>query len=693
MEIKMKTIQLVLVVFFSLTIASCGGGGGETSGQSDTAPPSIPTSLTATALSSSQIDLAWAASADNVGVTGYKIYRDGSLIASQPVLVYSDIGLSHSTLYCYTVAAFDAAGNTSSQSASQCATPLVVPTAPTGFSATAGNGQVTIRWDAVAGTTSYNLYMASATGVTKSNYLSLSNGMQHVGVTSPYTHSSLTNGITYYFVVTAVNANGESGESSQVSATPQVLPPPPAAPTGIVANAGDGLITIRWDAVAGTTSYNLYMASATGVTKSNYLSLSNGMQHVGVTSPYTHSSLTNGITYYFVVTAVNANGESGESGQVSATPLVSPVTTDKLNDTGVTASQCYQAGGSLVACNSAGAIALNNVQDGMVGRDADMASNDNTDGRLGFSFASIAGGCVLDNVTGLMWEIKTADGGLHDSVNAYTNYDSTNTGQKRGSGFSWLAPTQTDIDASTNSVGFKNSVNLQGLCGYGDWRVPTVDELQSIVDYGGSPNVDAKWFPNTQGFFWTSTSVVDLGNIDFARAIDFDIGYACSGSVNECVRDTLHHVRLVRAGKSQTAPRYTTSVDGQEVTDNQNKLIWRRCLEGTVFDGFTCSGTWTLFLHEAALQRATGQASSTGIAWRLPNIKELSSIVDNNFYHPAVDPTIFPNTPQNTFWSASPFLGNTAYLAWGINFGQGGDIYSYERVNGGSYVRLVRTGP
>ena len=589
----MKTIQLVLVVFFSLTIASCGGGGGETSGQSDTAPPSIPTSLTATALSSSQIDLAWAASADNVGVTGYKIYRDGSLIASQPVLVYSDIGLSHSTLYCYTVAAFDAAGNTSSQSASQCATPLVVPTAPTGFSATAGNGQV----------------------------------------------------------------------------------------------------TIRWDAVAGTTSYNLYMASATGVTKSNYLSLSNGMQHVGVTSPYTHSSLTNGITYYFVVTAVNANGESGESGQVSATPLVSPVTTDKLNDTGVTASQCYQAGGSLVACNSAGAIALNNVQDGMVGRDADMASNDNTDGRLGFSFASIAGGCVLDNVTGLMWEIKTADGGLHDSVNAYTNYDSTNTGQKRGSGFSWLAPTQTDIDASTNSVGFKNSVNLQGLCGYGDWRVPTVDELQSIVDYGGSPNVDAKWFPNTQGFFWTSTSVVDLGNIDFARAIDFDIGYACSGSVNECVRDTLHHVRLVRAGKSQTAPRYTTSVDGQEVTDNQNKLIWRRCLEGTVFDGFTCSGTWTLFLHEAALQRATGQASSTGIAWRLPNIKELSSIVDNNFYHPAVDPTIFPNTPQNTFWSASPFLGNTAYLAWGINFGQGGDIYSYERVNGGSYVRLVRTGP
>ena len=65
--------------------------------------------------------------------------------------------------------------------------------------------------------------MASQSGVTKSNYSTLTDGMKHEGVTSPYTHISLTNGTIYYFVVTAVNSAGESSESSQVSATPSLF--------------------------------------------------------------------------------------------------------------------------------------------------------------------------------------------------------------------------------------------------------------------------------------------------------------------------------------------------------------------------------------------------------------------------------------------------------------------------------------
>ncbi|MGB6496515.1 MAG: Ig-like domain-containing protein, partial [Candidatus Acidiferrum sp.] len=92
------------------------------SNTTDTTPPSVPTGLTATAVSSSQINLSWTASTDNVGVTGYNVYRNGSKIGTSTTTSYSDSGLTASTSYTYTVSAYDAAGNTSAQSAGASAT-------------------------------------------------------------------------------------------------------------------------------------------------------------------------------------------------------------------------------------------------------------------------------------------------------------------------------------------------------------------------------------------------------------------------------------------------------------------------------------------------------------------------------------------------------------------------------------------
>jgi hypothetical protein len=97
-------------------------GGGTTPPPPDTAPPTVPTGLTATAVSSSQINLAWTASTDNVGVTGYRVYRGGTQIATTSATSYQNTGLSPSTTYTYTVAAYDAAGNTSGPSTSASAT-------------------------------------------------------------------------------------------------------------------------------------------------------------------------------------------------------------------------------------------------------------------------------------------------------------------------------------------------------------------------------------------------------------------------------------------------------------------------------------------------------------------------------------------------------------------------------------------
>lgn len=127
-------------------------------------------------------------------------------------------------------------------------------------------------------------------------------------------------------------------------------------------------------------------------------------------------------------------------------------------------------------------------------------------------FSSVEGGCVRDNVTGLMWEMKTA-GGLRDWDQTYTNYDSTVSAQKLDSATNVLSnPTQDEIDAPTNSVGFKNTVNATNLCGFNDWRLPTLEELQSIVKNGGAfpgPTIDATWFPNTKPLaFWTSSPLL-----------------------------------------------------------------------------------------------------------------------------------------------------------------------------------------
>jgi len=105
------------------------------------------------------------------------------------------------------------------------------PSAPTGATATAGNGQVIISWNAVSGATSYNIYWSTTSGVTKST------GTKISSVTSPYTLTGLTNGTPYYYVVTAVNSYGESAESSQASATPSGSPA--TAQTWIL-NFGEG---------------------------------------------------------------------------------------------------------------------------------------------------------------------------------------------------------------------------------------------------------------------------------------------------------------------------------------------------------------------------------------------------------------------------------------------------------------------
>jgi Protein of unknown function (DUF1566) len=142
-----------------------------------------------------------------------------------------------------------------------------------------------------------------------------------------------------------------------------------------------------------------------------------------------------------------------------------------------------------------------------------------------------------------------------------------------------------------------------------------------------------------------------------------------------------------------SAAPFAVSADGQEVTDAKTGLIWRRCAEGSTASVGTCTGTATFFTHEEALALASAQGTVTGVAWRLPNVKELSSITDKNRINPAFDTVAFPDPPARParlFWSSTPYAGNPS-MAWLVGFGDG-SVAAGLRFDPFYYVRLVRAG-
>jgi fibronectin type 3 domain-containing protein len=289
---------------------------------SGAAAPGTP-SLAATA-GNNQVFLTWTTPSNGGSpITGYRLYRgtvSGSLSLYQTLgdtNGYNDTAASNGTTYYYQVSAvnFVGEGARSSESSATPAAPLTVPGTPS-FSATAGDSQVGLSWttpaDGGSAITGYRLYRGTVSGS-----LSL---YQSLPVTNSYTDTAVTNGTTYYYQVSAVNAIGEGTRSSQRSATPAAPATAPGVPA-LTATAGNAQVALSWTTPANggspITGYKVYRGTVSGS-----LSL---YQTLGVVSGYTDTAVTNGTTYYYQVSAVNAVGEGSRSSERSATPTA-PVT-------------------------------------------------------------------------------------------------------------------------------------------------------------------------------------------------------------------------------------------------------------------------------------------------------------------------------------------------------------------------------
>jgi len=180
----------------------------------DTQAPSVPANLAATAGSPSQINLAWTASTDNVGVAGYQIYRNGVAVGTTSATTYSDVGLDANTTYTYGVAAFDAAGTVSAPSATASATTpppdMAPPSVPSNLQApNVASSSVTITWS------------PSTDNVAVAGYLVFRNGNQ-VGTTTltNYSDTGLVPSTTYIYAVAAYDASTNvSAQSGQLVVT------------------------------------------------------------------------------------------------------------------------------------------------------------------------------------------------------------------------------------------------------------------------------------------------------------------------------------------------------------------------------------------------------------------------------------------------------------------------------------------
>jgi chitodextrinase len=311
-----------------------GGSTFKTQAMTDNVPPSVPGGLSATPVSVSQIDVAWSASTDNVAVTGYRVFRNATQVATVTGTQYRDSGLSPNTTYSYTVSAYDAAGNESAAAGPVSATTLAdisAPSQPTHLVATAiSASQINLTWTA----------SSDDVGVVGYQIVRNGNVVQSTANTA-YSDTGLTAGTTYTYAVIAYDAAGNlSAPSAQVSATTTAPDTqPPTVPGSVTATAVSNLqINVGW------------AASTDNVAVANYIVLRDGAP-IGypTTTFFADSGLSANTTYVYTVAAVDTSGNaSDQSSPVSATTLSSPAVPTFVQHVLVQSNQDFEAGNHFI---------------------------------------------------------------------------------------------------------------------------------------------------------------------------------------------------------------------------------------------------------------------------------------------------------------------------------------------------------
>lgn len=296
--------------------------------------------------------------------------------------------------------------------------------------------------------------------------------------------------------------------------------------------------------------------------------------------------------------------------------------------------------------------------------------------------ATYADGWIMtrDNVTGLIWEMKTDDGSIHDKDNTYTWCDSnpaTNGGN---------AGTCGD---TTDTEDFITDINNDNFGGHNDWRLPDIKELSSLVNSSipfPGPSIDSTYFPDTMpSLYWSSTTYAY--ETYYAWRVFFG-----NGNVDYYLyKSDSCYVRAVRAGQSVgTSAHLVMNGDGT-VTDTTTGLMWQQCDMGQTWNGVSnvCDGTALQYDWQNALAQSENLTLAGYSDWRLPNRSELLSLENYLLTGPDVNAVYFPGSSMSFYWSSTTSTSDS-FSAWPVYFGYGISFYSDKSVS--YYVRSVRAG-
>lgn len=274
----------------------------------DSTPPTVPTNEHFTGTTQTSISLAWNASTDNVSVTGYRAYLNGSSVGTTASTSYTFTGLACGTSYTVSISAYDAAGNASNPalaagtaSTGACGTDTQAPSTPTNLTVTSSSQtSIALFWS------------ASLDNVGVTGYGAYRNGtLQGSATATSYSYTGLACGTSYTLAIDAFDAAGNRSASASLSASTAVCSvdtSPPSVP-GSLAAAGttQAAITLSWATSSdnvGVTGYGVYR---------------NGSLVGSIASTsYSFTGLACGTAYTLAVDAFDAAGNRSASGSLSA---------------------------------------------------------------------------------------------------------------------------------------------------------------------------------------------------------------------------------------------------------------------------------------------------------------------------------------------------------------------------------------
>ncbi len=517
-----------------------------------------------------------------------------------------------SLLLIFTTNCGGGGGGDSSGSTTPPQSQPAVPSAPQGVTATAGNGQVTVSWNQVAGATSYNIYWSRTGGVTKNT------GTKISAMTSPYLHAPLDNNTTYYYVVTAVSISGESADSPQVSATPSA--PVNKVTTALFVGPDSALkgATVTFDASASS--------SPNGAIASYSFDFGESGPSVTQTSPvFTHTYAISG-TYSVTLSVTDTSGTTVSTSKEITIGMVLSQPVNVSNTAGWSQGQSF-------AIDGQGAINVAWQEDG-----GDILFSRSVDGGKTFSapkavmtrlsnynsdqirLVNTNSGTILiswtlfDTVSGGAEVLfsSSSDGGSTfsspvivstvDNVNSYTPSIATDGNNRIG--IVW-------DDANLN---FENTKAVEGIFyGRSDDNGSTFFQPKIILRQDGTPSTSGTSCPDiaisSQNIYVTWPMGPSEGDIYFSRSTDGGTTFSAPIDIpNYPAKSWCPHMGLDSAGNI-----YVVWDEGSALTKNRYILFSQSTDKGLSFSRYRYLST--LFPDSFCSNIAVSDAGTIFVTW------------------------------------------------------------------------------